>query len=341
LNSDGTSKAQPAPPLKPWSALEEIPGLVAVQADWRKHTGDHLQALWSLCLQATDWLAESFPCPRQCGCAHEVIMRHDRTSAVAACKCEPPTCPDIPVTIRDITPLELSWTRLGRALCKVFGLAPRFTQLTPPTTVQFGALPPDQVPAILTIQVYPAFLRSAIAELVAVLHKPFILFAPTGNMLDVHCQAMLESCGAAFFPLATTVTLTPDGILLPARAPGEIFARFRPDPHNSVAEDVAIQTFALAKTLDSEQRFRKAPVFTVFLLYCSDGLSADHIAKKCGCARSVVFDRLKLLREKLGRDPADLRQYSSHFEAIGDSLSDSRASRIHRPSAIDDPQSSE
>lgn len=56
---------------------------------------------------------------------------------------------------------------------------------------------------------------------------------------------------------------------------------------------------------------------------------------------SVIFDRLKLLRQKLGRDPADLRQYSSHFEAITDSLSDARASRIHRQSAIDGPESSE
>src|SRR5690348_4076753 len=131
-------------------------------------------------------------------------------------------------------------------------------------------------------------------------------------MLDASCQAMLENSGAAFFPLATTVNLTPTGVLTPTRSPAELFARFRPEPRDSVDEDVARQTLALAKALDSDRRFRKASIYTVFLLYCSDGLSADQIARKCACARSVVFDRLKILREKLGRDPAELRQYSSH-----------------------------
>jgi hypothetical protein len=58
------------------------------------------------------------------------------------------------------------------------------------------------------------------------------------------------------------------------------------------------------------------------------------VARKCGCARSLVFLRLEALRCKLGVHPRTLRQYSGHFESIEESLSDPRARRVHRKSAI-------
>ena len=86
-------------------------------------------------------------------------------------------------------------------------------------------------------------------------------------------------------------------------------------------------------------------MLTVFRLYCMEGLSAAQIARKCKCSRPIVFIRLKLLRRKLGCDPADLRQYSAHFENIEESLADSRARRVYRKGAAcgdgeseDDPQ---
>src|SRR5438128_57685 len=42
------------------------------------------------------------------------------------------------------------------------------------------------------------------------------------------------------------------------------------------------------------------------------------------------YSRLKPLRKKLGRDPAELRQYPSHFDNLGQSLSDPRARRVYR-----------
>ncbi len=75
-------------------------------------------------------------------------------------------------------------------------------------------------------------------------------------------------------------------------------------------------------------------MYTVFLLYCAEALSAVEIARRCHCTKGLIFIRLRWLRAKLGRDPAELRQYSAHFESIGQSLSDPRARHIYRKGAV-------
>jgi hypothetical protein len=108
-------------------------------------------------------------------------------------------------------------------------------------------------------------------------------------------------------------------------------AREEPVP---VPESVARQVFALVHELETDGRRLKAPIMRVFRLYCMDGLTAVNVARRCGCSKSLVLLRLKQLRTKLGRDPAELRQFSSHFEQIEASLSDPRAKRIYRKGAL-------
>lgn len=112
-------------------------------------------------------------------------------------------------------------------------------------------------------------------------------------------------------------------------------------PAEPVSEDVARQVFALIRELEIEGRWRKAPILQVFRLYCMEGLTAKQVARRCGCAKSLVILRLKALRKKTGREPAQLRNFSAHFEKIEDSLRDSRSSRIDRRSALDEPHSGE
>ncbi len=300
--------------------------------------GEDFPSFKSLCLETRQMLARSFPCPRNCGCAQRVI-HHEDGSIVGVCQCDPPTCPNRQLTPADITPLQLSWSRLGRAVCEAFDLNSKPAQLGIPSTVQFASYSADAVPVILTIQTDRHVFHRAVAELVARLRRSFILLAPTSRLVGAACHELLANVGAGFFALESTVLLSAQGSLRSVRAPGELFARFTPEPKDSVGEDVARQTLALARALNSAQRFRKAPLYTVFLLYCAEELSADQIARRCGCARSVVFTRLKLLRQKLGRHPAELRQYSTHFERIEESLSDPRARNIYRKGAVygDDP----
>jgi hypothetical protein len=90
----------------PWSALEAVRGLVNFRAGWRRLAGDQFDALRLLCLQTSSLKPESYPCPAQCGCWHRIIPRHDGTGAVGACQCDSQACPDFPLTIEDITPLD-------------------------------------------------------------------------------------------------------------------------------------------------------------------------------------------------------------------------------------------
>jgi len=317
----------------PWHSLEMIGGYPAFPAMWQSYAGAQYAALKTLCLRVSAYEPQSYPCPRDCGCWHRIVRNQDRTAAVATCCCKPSTCPDFPLTIEDITPLEVNPAKLGRALCQALLLHTRFADFPLNMTWQIGSWSADAASAIFTIQSDPYDLRTVIAELGLRLQRPYILLAPTSDLLNAKSQELLAHAKAAFFPLDTTVILTDHGTLLPAKTPGELFAQFNPQPKDSIAENVARQTVALAKALDSEQPFRKAPVYSVFLLYCVEGLPVNEVAKKCRCVRSVVFTRLKLLRQKFGRNPSELRQYSAQFERIEASLSDPRARSIYRQGA--------
>src|SRR5947207_3433450 len=57
----------------PWRSLEAIPGFSALPAVWRRHLGDDFETFRAAFLQKKATTVRSFPCPRNCGCAHCVI----------------------------------------------------------------------------------------------------------------------------------------------------------------------------------------------------------------------------------------------------------------------------
>jgi hypothetical protein len=311
----------------PWRSLEEFPGLGTFAQTWQSRMGPDFDAIAALCLDPSDRLATAYPCPHDCGCSHHVIPRHDGEGAVAVCRCDPPVCPDIHLTRAQITPLDLNFAKLGRALCQAFGLARKFVELTPPDTFQIGAWSADAVPAILTIQVDPDVFRGAVAELTSTLRRPFILFAPTSTHLDAPCQAMLENHGAAFFPLDANVLITEYGMLHPRRAPGELFTRFNPQP-KEINEDDARRAFALVDKIEDSQ------TYSVFRLYCRQGLSTRDTARQCRCSKTTVLRRLNEIRAITGMDPKYLRILSTQFAQIESEISDPRAPRVHRKSLL-------
>lgn len=111
-------------------------------------------------------------------------------------------------------------------------------------------------------------------------------------------------------------------------------------PVEPATDDEARRLFALLRALELETKFRKAPVTRVFMLYCLDGKKRDAVARDCNCSRALIALRLKAIEKRLGRKPTELRGFSSQFESIADSLTDSRARRIDRKRAIDgdDPE---
>ena len=247
MHSSSTINSQPAT-NSPWSCLEALPGLIALPRVWHARLGEMFERVKVLILQDNPTLAQLLPCPRGCGLAHDIVCRPDG-SFVATCYGDPNRPQEIPLTVADITPLEVSRSRLGRALCQALGLDSRFRTLQPPNTIQFGAWSADAVPAILTIQACPSGFCRVVAELVAGLQRPFILFAPTSNHLDGPCLQFLSSVHAAFFPLDSTVLLAADGRLCPAKSPGELFAQFTSRP-KEVSQDVARKVMGIVSTLD-------------------------------------------------------------------------------------------
>jgi hypothetical protein len=237
--------------------------------------------------------------------------------------------------LNDIIPLEVSRPRLGHALCKAFGLASRHVGLPIPATFQFGSWSTDAVPAVLTMQVENAAFRRAVAELAAALRQSFILFAPTADYLDAPAKSILENHGAAFFALNSHVILTPQGTLQPTRAPGELFARFTPQPKDADV-DLARRAFALVRNLDTDKPLAPPTLLTVFRLYCIEELSAGRIARKCGCSKPTVLRRLALIRARTGLDPLQLRRLSPHIAKLEDSMNDPRAERPDRRTHLDE-----
>src|SRR3954447_21000753 len=111
----------------PWRSLEAIPGFSALPHVWRRHLGDDFEAFRTAFLQKKATIVRSFPCPRNCGCAHWILgdpSPNSPSPITAICRCEPSLCAPLTLTIADITPLHLSWAKLGRAVCKALGLDP-------------------------------------------------------------------------------------------------------------------------------------------------------------------------------------------------------------------------
>lgn len=314
--------------MKPWSVLESIPTLLASQTEWRRQLGPCYEAFEMLCLQPTPYRVRRVRCPHGCGCDRLVVTRH-ANEAIGVCTCTPPSCPDVPLAPEDISTLEVSTGRLGRALCKAFGLAIRHTPLAVPGTCQFGAWSVAAVPVILTVQVQRAAFHAAIAELVAQLRQPFILFTPTMDFLDARCLGMLRNCGAACFALQDHVALTESGALRPMVQPGELFAPFTPQPKEADL-DVAARAFALVRKLDTDQPLPAPSLLSVFRLYCMEELSYAQIAHQYKCSKTSVVRRVSLLRRRTGLDPLALRRMSPQIAQLEKSLNDPRASRIRR-----------
>src|ERR1043166_9944161 len=95
-------------------------------------------------------------------------------------------------------------------------------------------------------------LPSPICQLSTRLRRAYILFSPTTENLNATSQEFLASAGAGFFALESTVRLTDSGALLALKTPGELFAKFSPEPAGEGGEEVARNTVALGKWLALE-----------------------------------------------------------------------------------------
>jgi len=323
----------------PWRSLEAIPGFSALPSIWRRHLGDDFEIFRAAFLQKKATTVRSFPCPRNCGCAHCIIGEAApaaQSPITAICRCEPCLCAPLTLTLAEITPLHLNWAKLGRAIGKAFGLDAGDNDFPIPNTRQIGSWSSEAVAVILTIQTERHLLRRVIPELALRLQKPFILFAPTSDHLDAACHELLGLARAAFFALDGHVRLTFQGALAPCKTPGVMFAQFSPPPRESLPEDTTRKALALVKAMDANKSMKLPSPAAVFSFYCMQGLSVTAMARKLYCSRGTILNRLEFIRRKTGADPVRVRRLSAQFESFGERTADSRARRTSAKGLIYD-----
>lgn len=316
----------------PWPALTESASLKHSALMWQRRLGDFYRPFRSAFLQRAAGLAKNCPCPRDCGCAHEVI-EEEPGRHVAVCRCDPWNCDTFAVPAEALELWELSWSRLGRALCACLGLEGRAAETGLRRTRQVGAWSAAAVPVFLTLENDPEGLRQVAAELGARLRRPYILLTPTMGAVAAATLELLDGAGAELVDLERHVGLMESGTLQALRTPGELFTRVTPAPDPSDSS-VVERAFALVKGLDAERLLRAPTVVATFSLYCLEGMNVSRIARKFHCSRSTVLHRLELIRQRTGTDPDRFRQLSPHLAGVEAGLSDPRARSIHRKSAI-------
>lgn len=224
-----------------WQLLETIHGPAAVPAVWRNSLGSDFDTFRESFLRQLPTSAKSYPCPRECGCAHEII-RHKDGSIVAVCRCEPSHCADIPLTDADIVILELNWAKLGRAIVQALGFTRRETETGVPGAIQIAAYGEDALPVILTIQHDRDAFRQAVTALAEHLRGRFILITPTADFMDAPARQLLAALSAVFLPLDATVHLSTTGRLTAVRPFSELL-----DPQVKIPAAPATPRYAIIK----------------------------------------------------------------------------------------------
>lgn len=212
-----------------WQALERVPGLAAVEAEWKALMGLEYDLAKNL-LRPNGNYAFSYPCPSNCGCAHKVIT-HSPDDIVAVCRCEPKRCETVELKITDIAVYELKWNALGAIVASALQAAPEDVPVDGlPMTRRIGTYSPYagfRFTVYLTIQIEPDEFRQVIEGLVSKEDKPFILLAPTHELCGPECKKLLQKKNASFFSLADVFACRDDGTLAMEKPVADILAAFR------------------------------------------------------------------------------------------------------------------
>ena len=252
------------------------------------------------------------------------------------CDDDDPPCEDLNITSDEARVWEMDYARLGRTVARALGCDARDVEMGSAWCRQIGTFSGAGVPLVMVLPTSAAEFRECVNRVFSQLREHFILLAPTGRFMEASCHGLIKTAKAGFFDLVSLLALEADGRLRPLRNAAALFTPFMPKSEEPASDHEARQLFALLKQLDAGQAVRKAPVSQVFRLYCLEGLSRAEVAKRCGCVESLVTLRLQEIERKLGRKPAELRDLSPEFERIEESLSDPRARRIHRRSAMEE-----
>jgi hypothetical protein len=353
-----------------WNSLETLSTEAALLVEWQDALGEDFPSA-RVFLRPTQQQAESYPCqqPNVCGCRHRVgFESEDDVSAL--CDCDEAGCETISLRATDLIIHSLNGDMLAAAIRQAF----QFDELANVQCEEsrsrlVGRFGVRLSRVLFYVPISEGGLLKEIDRLCAEFPDPFVLLTPTSQFCTPIVQRALRRQGCAQMALCGVLRLAAPRILeLVPEAKGAVDAFFN-DFGKQVAqgkplelavgrveakldaiakqanqvgtekennsENVARHALALIKKLDAESRLKKPSLVTVFHLYCVNEMSATQIAKKCGCSKTAVVERLQILSQKIGMPAGRLRQHSAHFERIEEEMSDWRAKRVDRHDMAD------
>jgi len=215
---------------KPWTALEAVPGLAAVEAEWRATFGNEYESAKAF-LRPNGKLSSSHPCTiqRGCGCDHDVVT-HAPEDIVAVCRCGR-GCETFPLKRSDIVVRELDRAALDAAIVETFKLIKELDSRTDlHGTTHVGVYSPFagfRFPVYMTIQLEPADLGSVVDALTGRVDIPFILLAPSRGLCTAQTEQLLTNRNSAFIPLSENVAFAGNRKLRLLRSLDDILSPFR------------------------------------------------------------------------------------------------------------------
>jgi len=192
--------------------LSDLP---AVEFKWKQLAGEEYEA-GKVFLRPMQELATRYPCLRSytCGCDHRVVI-HSEDDIVATCTCNPQACETFRLTKSDIIIYELDRSILHKSVAEALSLEP--TKAETPNmhgAAQIGFYSPRpgaRFSVFLTIHAEPEDYRSTIFALAAKNSEPFIVVAPTADLLPPDSLEILSLKKSALFTLSDMLVMDNSG----------------------------------------------------------------------------------------------------------------------------------
>lgn len=197
-----------------WQALERIPGLCDVSANWEHHSGADYPLIKPH-LRSTDVLGTVYPCPhpRDADCPRKIVDYADGTYT-AICRHPHKLCEQVPLTTKEALLYNLDLTSFLKPIAQTLGL--RWQQ----SALHFSGVWAVGISARTNTRNQPAFLQvqgrqsaflEGVRRLLIEITGPFLLIAPTEQFRDVMVQEMLQTRGIGFISLLDQILMDDAG----------------------------------------------------------------------------------------------------------------------------------
>lgn len=215
-----------------WRALETTPVFSGVRAAWKEIAGDGFAAIAPF-LRPSSELATTYPCPEpgDDGCPRGIVI-HASDDIVAVCRRSPRTCESLALKKDDIVVYTLNLPRIAAHVSALLGIkgggpAPADGLAR---TLYLGAYRPLaglSFPAFLTLQHDREDLAQIVERLAARDQRPFVLVAPTTDLVAPAVAELLRTRGAVALGLADFTAIDKTGSFVAERSAEDLLKPFR------------------------------------------------------------------------------------------------------------------